>query len=316
MNLKVGIIMDPIESINFKKDSSLALLLEASYRNYEIYYFEQKDLFIENGKAIGNSKKLKVFNDENKWFHFDEKKDIELKELDILLMRIDPPFNLEYIYTTYILELAQNNGALIINNPKSLRNFNEKVFTTWFPECGPETLVSKNIEKIKEFYLKHKDIVCKPLDEMGGSSIFRLTYPDINANVVFEVLSNNSKKTMMAQKYIPEITRGDKRIIVINGNPIPYGLSRIPAEGDLRGNLAKGASGVAGPLSDQDILICEKIAPTLKKEGLYLVGLDIIGNYLTEINITSPTCIRQLDSQCNLNISAIFFDFIESKLSE
>lgn len=306
--IKLGMVMDPIQAIHFKKDSSLAMLLEASRRGYQLYYFEQKDLFVRDGKAFGHSRLLQVFDDPKHWFEFEEQKTIELSDLNVMLMRKDPPFDLEYIYTTYILELAENKGVKVINKPQSLRDFNEKVFTSWFPQCCPPTLITRDISSIKAFFEEQKDIVCKPLEGMGGSSVFRLQYPDINASVVMEVLSQHGQKFMMAQRYIPEIKKGDKRILMINGEPIPYALARIPAEGELRGNLAAGAKGVAQRLTVRDHWICQQVGPVLREKGLDFAGLDVIGDFLTEINITSPTCIRELDEQCNLNISATFFD--------
>lgn len=309
---KLGIVMDPIQSIHFKKDSSIAMLLEAQRRDYQLYYFEQKDLLIRDGKAFGHSRLLQVFNDAKHWYAFSAPKTIELSELDCILMRKDPPFNLEYIYTTYILELAEASGVKVINKSQSLRDFNEKVITSWFPECCPPTLITRNISECKAFLIEHKDIVCKPLEGMGGASVFRLQYPDVNASVVMEVLSEHGNKFMMAQRYIPEIKMGgDKRILMIDGEPIPYALARIPAPGELRGNLVAGATGVAQALTERDRWICEKVGPTLRKKGLYFVGLDVIGDYLTEINITSPTCIRELDEQCGLSIAATFFDVID-----
>lgn len=314
-HIKLGIVMDPIQSIYFKKDSSLAMLLEATRRGYHLYYFEQKDLFVRDGIAFGSARLLQVFDDTNHWFELGEQKTIELSDLNVMLMRKDPPFDLEYIYTTYILELAEIAGVKVINKPQSLRDFNEKVFTSRFPQCCPPTLITKDMSRIREFLKEQKDIVCKPLEGMGGSSVFRLQYPDVNASVVMEVLTQHGKKFMMAQRYIPEIKKGDKRILMINGEPIPYALARIPAEGELRGNLAAGATGVAQSLTERDRWICQQVGPTLREKGLYFVGLDVIGDFLTEINMTSPTCIRELDEQCNLNISATFFDAVYTMYS-
>lgn len=307
--------MDPIQSIHFEKDSSLAMLLEAAHRGYQLYYFEQKDLLIRDGKAYGHSQLLQVFNDAKHWYTFGEQKTIALSDLDLILMRKDPPFDLEYIYTTYILELAEANGVKVINKPQSLRDFNEKVITSWFPQCCLPTLITRDMSECKAFLEEHKDIVCKPLEGMGGASVFRLQYPDVNASVVIEVLSHHGNKFMMAQRYIPEIKEGgDKRILMIHGEPIPYALARIPAPGELRGNLAAGAKGVAQALTERDRWICQEVGPTLREKGLYFVGLDVIGDFLTEINITSPTCIRQLDEQCGLNIAATLFDVIDKIL--
>lgn len=305
--------MDPMSSIHYKKDSSLAMLWEAARRNYQLMYFEQKDLFVRDGKAFGQSRSLQVFHDEKQWFKLSEPKTIPLEECQIILMRKDPPFDLEYIYTTYILELAEKKGVKVINKPQSLRDFNEKVVTALFPLCCPPTLITRDVALLRDFFREQKDIVCKPLEGMGGASVFRLQYPDVNTSVVMEILSQHGNKFMMAQRYIPEIKLGDKRILMINGEPVPYALARIPAEGELRGNLAAGAKGIAQPLTDRDRWICHEVGSLLREKGLYFVGLDVIGDFLTEINVTSPTGIRELDEQCGLNISAILFDAIEGE---
>ncbi len=304
MNIHIGIVMDPIHSIYFHKDSTLAMLWEAAARGWTIHYFEQKDLFVRDGKAFGNSRLLTVFHDPGHWFSLEDYHLIELAELPIILMRKDPPFNLEYIYTTYILELAERAGVKVFNKPQSLRDANEKFFTTWFPELCPATLVTRDIKLLRDFHREQKDIICKPLTAMGGASIFRLTESDPNANVVFELLTQQENHFLMAQHFIPEISKGDKRILLIDGEPIPYALARIPATGDHRGNLAAGATGIAQPLTQQDLKICNAIAPTLREKGLLFVGLDVIGDFITEINITSPTGIRELDHQCHLDISS------------
>ncbi len=312
MTIKLGVVMDSIESINFKKDSTLAMLWEASKRGWEIFYFEQHDLFLRDGVAYGNSRLLSVYENENKWFKFHGHQKIALADLNVILMRKDPPFDREYIYTTYILEAAERAGALVFNKPQSLRDANEKLFATWFPQCCSPTLVTRDMQMLKEFYAEQHDIVCKPLDAMGGSSIFHLRENDPNATVVFETLTGYGTQFMMAQKFIPDITKGDKRILMINGEPVPFVLARVPAQGEWRGNLVAGAQGIAQPLAEKDLWICQQVGPTLREKGLYFVGLDVIGNYLTEINVTSPTCIRELDEQCNLNIAAQLLDCVES----
>jgi len=314
MTIKLGVIMDPIGSIHYKKDSTLAMLWEAEKRGWEIFYAEQKDLFFRDGEALANFKGLSVFHDASHWFEFKKSTCMPLKNLDVVLLRKDPPFNLEYIYTTYLLEQAERQGVLVVNKPQSLRDANEKLFTLWFPECCPPTLVTRDIELLRNFFRDQKDIVCKPLDAMGGESIFRLKFPDENASVVFETLTHRGAQMMVAQRYIPEIKSGDKRILMINGEPVSHALARIPAKGELRGNLAAGGHGVAQPLSERDHWICSQVGPTLREKGLYFVGLDVIGDYLTEINVTSPTCIRELDEQCGSTISAQLLDCIETKL--
>lgn len=312
-NIALGVVMDPLHKINFKKDSTWAMLLDAHTRDWEIHYFEQKDIFIRDGKALGRSRRL-LIQEKNK-FELKEPQFIALKDLNVILMRKDPPFDLEYIYSTFILEQAEREGVLVVNKPQSLRDANEKLFTSWFPQCTPPTLVTSDIQLLRQFYEEEQDIICKPLEGMGGYSIFRLTYPDLNASVVFEMLTNLGTQYAMAQRYIPEINSGDKRILLINGEPIPYALARIPAKGELRGNLAAGGNGIAKQLSEKDYWICREIAPVLQTKGLYFVGIDVIGDYLTEINVTSPTCIRELDEQCGLNIAAKLLDFIQQQFT-
>ena len=310
MSLKIGVVMDPIGDINFKKDSTMAMLFEAQSRDWTLYYMEQTDLFIAHDVARAKMKPLKVFNDSESWYQLEEPEDLPLDSLDAILMRIDPPFDMDYIYSTYILEKAEEKGSLIINKPQSLRDANEKLFTNNFAECMPPTLVSSQAEHIKAFYQEHKDIILKPLDGMGGASVFRVKQGDSNLSVIIETLTDHGTKLTMAQQFIPEITQGDKRILLINGEPVPYALARIPAKGETRANLAAGGEGVGVELTDRDRWICEQVAPLLKAKGLIFVGIDVIGDYLTEVNVTSPTCIRQLDKQYNINISALLMDWI------
>tara|TARA_B100001079_G_scaffold268362_1_gene278566 strand:+ start:459 stop:1382 length:924 start_codon:yes stop_codon:yes gene_type:complete len=307
--------MDPIENIVPKKDSSLAMLLEAERRNYEIHYMLQSDLKLLAGKAIAQTTILSVEDNLEKWYKFGEQQQVNLDELDVILMRKDPPFDMEYIYTTYILERAEINGTLIINKPSSLRDMNEKIYTAWFSDCSPLTLVTRSMNEIRQFVKTHKKIVIKPLDGMGGKSIFVVHHTDKNTNVIIETLTDYGTKFAMAQIYIPEIKEGDKRILLIDGEPIPYCLARIPSAQDNRGNLVMGARGKGKKLTDQDIQICKKIGPVLKENGIVFCGIDVIGDYLTEINSTSPTGIRELDRNFNLNISGMLFDEIEKKLA-
>jgi glutathione synthase len=255
-------------------------------------------------------KKLKVFNDADNWFKVNAGVDLALDSLDAILMRKDPPFDMNYIYSTYILEKAEEKGTIIINKAQSLRDANEKLFTNNFSQCMPPTLVSSQAEHIKAFYKEHKDIILKPLDGMGGASVFRIKEGDSNLSVIIETLTEHGTKLTMAQRFIPEIKKGDKRILLINGVPVPYALARIPAKGETRANLAAGGEGVGIELTDRDRWICEQVAPLLKEKGLIFVGIDVIGDYLTEVNVTSPTCIRELDKQYNINISAILMDWI------
>lgn len=314
MTIKLGIVMDPIDSIHYKKDSSLAMLWEADARGWEIFYFEQKDLFIRDSVPYGDASILKVFHDPDKWYAFQGAKTIPLAELDVILMRKDPPFNEEYIYTTYLLEHAERLGVLVVNKPQALRDANEKLFATYFPSCSPPTLVTQSKEKLQAFKREHKDIVCKPLHGMGGASVFRLNEQDPNANAVFDLLTNNEKLYVMAQRFVPEIQAGDKRILMINGEPVSHALARVPQGNDWRGNLAMGAKGVVQSLSERDRYICAQVGPALRERGLYFVGLDVIGDYLTEINVTSPTGIRELDAGTGGNISALLLDTIEQLL--
>lgn len=308
MTIKLGVVMDPIQSIHYKKDTTLGLLWEASRRGFELYYFEQGDLFYREGTVWGQAKLLSVAEDPKQWYTIHGERTIPLSELRVILMRKDPPFNLNYIYTTYLLELAEKSGVRIVNKPQSLRDANEKLFTAWFPQCCPPTLVTSHIPLLKDFLRQHQDIVCKPLDGMGGASVFHLREPEENASVIFETLTKLGTRPAMAQRYIPEIRQGDKRILMIDGEPVSHALARIPADGEFRGNLAAGGHGVAQPLTEHDRWICQQVGPVLREKGLFFVGLDVIGDYLTEINVTSPTCMRELNAQCDLDLAKVFFD--------
>ena len=306
--------MDPIGSITPKKDSSLAMLLEAARRGAEIHYFEQQDLRMLSGTAIGYSTRLTIRDDNVDWFDFGEQQDIDLGNLDAILMRKDPPFNMEYVYTTYILDRAKLAGALIVNEPQALRDMNEKAYTAWFPDCTPLTLVTRSMQEMKAFLGEHGRIVVKPLDGMGGRSIFVVKQGDNNANVIFETLTDYGQQFAMAQVFIPEITLGDKRILLIDGEPVPYALARIPTGDDNRGNIVAGATTKGQALSDNDLRICAEIGPVLRDQGVLFAGLDVIGDYMTEVNVTSPTGIRELDREFDLNIAGLMFDAIERKL--
>ncbi|MBA1273669.1 glutathione synthase [Stutzerimonas azotifigens] len=314
MTIRVGIIMDPIAQIAFKKDSSLAMLLAAQERDWSLLYMEQRDLYQLGGEARARMRPLKVFNDSQRWHELGEEADTGLAELDVILMRKDPPFNSEYVYATYLLELAEKAGTLVINRPQSLRDCNEKFFATQFPQCTPPTLVSRRADILRDFAREQRDIILKPLDEMGGASIFRHREGDPNLSVILETLTLHGERQIMAQRYIPEIKDGDKRILMIDGEPIPYCLARIPAAGETRGNLAAGGRGVAQPLSDRDREIAAIVGPELRKRGLVFVGLDVIGDYLTEINVTSPTCIREIDNAFDTRIGSALMDAIAKKL--
>jgi len=312
MSIRLGVVMDPIQSIYYQKDSTLAMLWEAQARGYEIYYFEQSHLFLRDGVPYGDARLLKVSRDPKQWFAFHGEKRLPLAELDIILMRKDPPFNEEYIYTTYLLEHAERLGSLVVNRPQSLRDANEKLFATYFPECCPPTLVTQSIEALHAFWREHRHIVCKPLNSMGGTSVFNVGQDDVNAGVIFETLTRQGSIYIMAQQFIPEIKHGDKRILLINGQPFPHALLRVPQGKEWRGNLAVGAKGIVQPLSARDQWICEQVGPMLRDRGLYFVGIDVIGDYLTEINVTSPTGIRELDAHLGTNISAKLWEEMES----
>lgn len=314
MSIKLGVVMDPIQNITYYKDTTLALLLAAQERGFELFYMEQKDLFLEGGKAKAGACRLQVMADEQCWFELDSKQDIALAELDVILMRKDPPFDSEYIYSTYILESAEKEGCLVLNKPQSLRDCNEKVFATHFPQCCPPLLVSRDPARLRAFHQHHGDVIFKPLDGMGGAGIFRCKADDPNVGVILETLTLHGQQLTMAQRYLPEITAGDKRILVIDGEPVPYCLARIPAQGETRGNLAAGGRGVAQPLTERDHWIVKQVAPTLKAKGLVFVGLDVIGDYLTEINVTSPTCVREIDKAYDTHIGALLMDSIEKRL--
>jgi glutathione synthase len=312
--LRLGVVMDPIESIHFHKDSTLAMLLEAQARGWELHYMEQPALFTRGADVFAHMQPLKVRNDETKWHQLGDAGVRALAELDVLLMRKDPPFNMEYVYATYLLELAEARGVVVVNRPRSLRDANEKLFTLQFPQCIPPTLVASDKRRLREFLREQGDIIVKPLDTMGGDSVFRLRTGDPNISVVLEIMTAHGARLAMAQRFLPEIGDGDKRILLIDGEPVPYALARVPAPGETRGNLAAGATGLGVPLSERDRWICAQVGPELRARGLLFVGLDVIGDYLTEINVTSPTCIRELEALYQLNISARLLDAIETKV--
>ena len=311
-SLKIGVIMDPISSINVKKDTTLALMLAAQKRSHALFYMEMHDLYLAQGKAFAAMKPLTVRDDESDWFTLAQSAENPLGELDVILMRKDPPFDNQYIYATYILERAESDGVLVVNKPQSLRDCNEKVFATAFPQCCPPVLVSRSQPKLKAFHQEHGDVIFKPLDGMGGSQIFRCKNDDPNVSVILETLTEHGEGYIMAQKFIPDISKGDKRVLVVNGEAIPYALARIPKSGETRGNLAAGGQGVPQPLSERDQWIVNEVAPTLVEKGLLFVGLDIIGDYLTEINVTSPTCVREIDRGYGTDIGSTLMETIEA----
>ena len=302
MEKSLGIVMDPIQSINYLKDTSLSILLAAQQQGFRLFYMEQQDLFLEDGVPYAEVQPLRVFDNPACWHELGGRSAVPLEELTVVLMRKDPPFDSEFIYSTYILEAAEKLGTLVVNKPQSLRDCNEKVFATEFPQCTPPLLVSRSLKRLKGFLQEYQDVVFKPLDGMGGTSIFRVKADDQNLNVILETLTQYGNQTIMAQKYLPEITDGDKRVLIVDGEVIPFCLARIPSASDFRGNLAAGGKGEVRPLSDRDQWIAEQVAPALVERGLLFVGLDIIGDYLTEINVTSPTCVQEIDRAQNTAI--------------
>jgi len=317
MNSKptLAVVMDPIADIKFSKDSTLAMLLAAQADGFELRYLEMGDLMLRDGVALGRTRPLKVFKDPARWFELGEPVLQRLGDLDAILMRKDPPFDTEYIYSTYTLERAQDQGALVVNDPRGLRDMNEKVYTAWFPQCCAPTLITRDMADMQAFLTEHDKIVCKPLHGMGGRSIFVLERGDKNTNVVFETLTDYGANFAIVQRYLPEIvTGGDSRVLLVDGAPIPYALARIPSAEDNRGNLAAGATGVGRPLRERDVFLTSQIGPRLAERGMLFVGLDVIGDYVTEINVTSPTGIRELDQQFGIDIAALLIAAIRRRL--
>lgn len=312
---RLAVVMDPIGQIKYAKDTTLAMLLAAQARGWRLLYLEQADLSMRDGVALGRARPLRVFHDPARWFELGEPQLERLGDVDVILMRKDPPFDMEYIYTTYVLERAELQGALVVNRPQGLRDINEKVFTAWFPQCCAPTLITRDMADMKAFLAEHGKIVCKPLYGMGGRSIFAVEQGDKNANVIFETMTEYGSRFAIVQRYIPDIVRtGDSRVLVVDGEPVPYALARIPSGEDNRGNLAAGATGVGRPLNDRDLWLVSQIGPTLAERGMLFVGLDVIGDYVTEINVTSPTGVRELDRQYGLDIAAQLMAAIARRL--
>ena len=316
MTVKLAVVMDPIQSINFKKDTTLAMLNAAQKKGWQLFYIEQDGLYLEDGKAMAIMQDLSVEMNPQNFFTLGPESRQSLADVDVILMRKDPPFNREFIYSTYILEQAEREGVLVVNKPQALRDFNEKVSATLFPQCCTPVLVSRKKELLQDFYKAQKDVIFKPLDGMGGTGIFRIKPGDPNISVIIETLTEYGTRQIMAQTFIPEITSGDKRILMIDGKSVGYALARLPAANETRGNLAAGGTAKGVELSDRDRWTCEQVGPTLKENGLLFVGLDVIGDYLTEVNVTSPTCIRELDEIFNLDIAGDLMNCIEQKLQQ
>ncbi|MGF1642905.1 MAG: glutathione synthase [Thiotrichales bacterium] len=308
MDIDIGFVMDPMESINPKKDSTLAMMLAAQRRGWRVWYLRPEDMYVRAGELRARRFAVTVRDAPQHWFDVIETVTSPVRELNLLLMRKDPPFDMEYVYATYLLEQAEREGVRVYNRPGSLRDCNEKFATTWFPQCAPPTLVGRDADQFRDFLHEQGSIVVKPLDGMGGASIFRIDRGDPNTNVILETLLRHGRTTAIAQRFLPEYAQGDKRILLIDGEPVAFALARIPAPGESRANLAAGGKGVAQPLSERDRWICAEIAPELKRRGLMFVGIDVIGDYLTEVNVTSPTGIRELDAQCDLDIGGRLLD--------
>lgn len=316
MKIRLGVVMDPIEAINIKKDTTMAMLWAANDRDWSLFYMRQQDIYQNGGEPRAKIRPLQVFRDNENYYQLGETEDICLGDLDVVLMRKDPPFDNEFIYSTYILEAAERLGTLIVNKPQSLRDCNEKMFATQFPQCCPPLVVSRDEQVLRDFHKEHDDVIYKPLDGMGGVSIFRVKQDDPNLGVILETLTNLGSETIMAQRFLPDIVDGDKRILLINGEPVDYCLARVPAKGETRGNLAAGGSGRAQPLTERDRWIANQVGPIAREKGLLFVGLDVIGEYLTEVNVTSPTCVREIDDQFGTDIGGMLMDCIAEKLGK
>jgi glutathione synthase len=313
MSLTVAVLMDPIESIHIEKDSTFAMLLEAQRRGHRVLYLLQNGLALRNDAPFGYVSQLSVRDDPAGWFTLGTTEWVDLRQVDVILARKDPPFDDQFLYDTMVLELAQRAGVLVVNDPQGLRDANEKLFSLHFPQCIPPTLIARQAAELKRFVAEHDEVVLKPLDGMGGRSIFRSRRGDPNLNVILETLTDNGRQLAVAQRYLPQIRNGDKRILLIDGKPVPYVLARMPQGDDFRGNLARGGKGVGQPISERERWIASQVGPELSRRGMLFVGLDVIGDYLTEVNVTSPTCIRELDAQFGLNIAGELFDAIETQ---
>jgi len=316
MHIRLGVVMVPIGAIKTHKDSTFAMLLAAQRRGWRLSYMELADLALRDEHPVGRMRDLEVADDPQQWYELGAPSTEPLEALEVILMRKDPPFDMEYVISTYILEQAEARGCLVVNKPRTLRDANEKLFALQFPECCPPTRVSRRAEEIQEFYREQEDIILKPLDAMGGASVFRVRSGDPNLSVIIETLTAHGNRYAMAQRFIPEIRDGDKRILLVNGEAVPYALARVPAPGETRGNLAAGGTGVATLLSPRDRWIAERLGPELRARGILFAGIDVIGDYLTEVNVTSPTCIRELDRAYDLDIAGQLMDAIEEQLRQ
>ena len=316
--MKVAFLADPLDSFKIWKDSTYAMMVEAARRGHDVYAFEQRDMAMDNGGIVASVKRLHLAmmdSDPVNWYTADAPVSHPLTAFDAVIQRKDPPFDMEYVYATYLLELAEKQGARVFNRPDAIRNHNEKLAIAQFPQFTAPTLVTSDEERLRAFHAQHRDIILKPLDGMGGTGVFRVKDDGLNLGAIIETLTHHGDKTIMAQRFIPEITSGDKRILLIDGEVVPYALARMPQAGEVRGNLAAGGTGVAQALSARDREIAETLAPILARRGLLLVGLDVIGDWLTEINVTSPTCFREITQQTGFNVAGLFLDALERRVA-
>lgn len=309
--MNLAFVLDPLDSLKTYKDSSVAMMREAARRGHALSALEQKDIVWQGGRVLGHARTLELSGEQDEWYRTGPAEAVPLSRFDAVLMRKDPPFDMEYVYSTYLLELAQSEGARVVNDPRAVRDFNEKLAIARYARYTAPTLVTRQESLIREFLSEHGDIVVKPLDGMGGHSVFRIHRGDHNLNVILETLTHYGTRTVMAQRHIPEIARGDKRVLVIGGKPVPYALARIPKEGEHRGNLAAGGTGVAQMLSARDREIAETLGPDLLARGLLIVGLDVIGDWLTEVNVTSPTCMQEIMQQTGFNVAGMVIEAVE-----
>jgi len=310
--MRIAFIADPLSSFKIYKDSTYAMMVEAAKRGHDLYFMLQEGLMWKGGRVIGEASRLTLTGDEDPWYRTAPPKETPLAEFDVVLMRKDPPFDTEYVASTWLLELAQKDGAKVFNDPRAIRDHSEKLAIAKYPQFSPPTLVTRLAGQLQQFIDANGDVVLKPLDGMGGESVFRVTHRDPNRNVIIETLTRDGEKSVMAQRYIPEIREGDKRILLIAGEAVPHCLARIPKPGETRGNLAAGGTGVAKPLTRRDLEIANALGPELARQGLLLVGLDVIGDWLTEINVTSPTCFREITEQTGFDVAGMFLDAVEA----
>ena len=309
--MKIAFVADPLDEFKIYKDSTYAMMREAASRKHELHVLQQEDLVWHNGVVTGHARRLHLTGDKEMWYRVEARHAMPLQEFDAVLMRKDPPFDMEYVYSTYLLELAQAQGARVYNDPRAIRDCNEKIIIARFPRFTVPSLVTRREALIHEFLAAHDDIILKPLDGMGGASVFRVRRQDPNLNVIIETVTHYGRRTIMAQRFIPEIVDGDKRILLIGGKPVPYVLARIPKPGETRGNLAAGGAGVARELTKRDREIAETLGPQLSAQGLLLVGIDVIGDFLTEVNVTSPTCFQEITEQTGFNVAGMMIDALE-----